>query len=507
MKNTFIKNLDLIEESYQVDDLLDFKSIIDDFKERINKIDKNSVVGLIGPYGSGKSTMLYQIYKDQIYTDKKSGNSSNQQTEKWFIFDAWQYPERKDLWEGFVLDIARQYNAKLFKKIRKRIDGTNMREIKALGNTVTDILSLKYPPVRFFKNFIHLFQTSPIKRVYDFQDLLSGILNKIDAINKKSFIVIEDIDRSGDMGVFFLETLKHFIKTQEKNMNHKVIVIVPIGNDTFYKSRPTRESYLKILDYHFPFNTSLINFTNFIEHTIDIDMAVKNLRNNNEKLQKEIEKQEIEYKQISEYEINKRSQEMIQLVPRMSNIKKKAYTDQSLQEIFMAHIRYLFETMILNERQGTIRDIKSILRKVNSNFNELDEFQQKLIDIRILILFTTIAHFYRGEKNKTFSFKNETFSFNAFKYYCPYFQQTVLKVNDQFWGKDFFLMINQLVKTFDEIIRDEFIIDTGYENHIKPPPPIHRYHIMDVYFKITKVNINYQSEDFSIRESYTYTSS
>ena len=494
MTHTFIKDEELIEESYQVDDLLDFSSIINDFKERINKIKKNSIVGLIGPYGSGKSTMLYQIYKDKININKDeisnnqtSGSEHNQQKEQWFIFDAWQYPERKDLWEGFVLDIARQCDEKTFKKTENRIDGNTGKSKQALANTLIDITSTVLLLASLFKNLTPLFQTSPIKRVYEFQDLLLNIINQID---KDIFIVIEDIDRSGDMGIFFLETLKHFIKNLKKDPNRKVIVIVPIGNDTFYKYHSTRDSYLKILDYQVPFNPSLLNFTNFIEHTIDIDIAVKNFNNEKDESYKEIKEKEMLDMAMAKNAMGKNEFGIQDPDISSFEIKRESiYTDEELQKIFMEHIRYLFETMILNERQGTIRDIKSILRKVNAGFNELNGEQQKLIDIRILMLFTTIGHFYRGEKDDPCSFYGHGYSSGS--------ESKILSINDTFWGKDFFLMIMQHKLNIDEIKPKNFIIDTVNKEHIMIDIPIdiHEgrppYYIMDAYFKVTKAHINY----------------
>ncbi len=48
------------------------------------------------------------------------------------------------------------------------------------------------------------------------QDLLRDLIKKQ---NKDIYIIVEDIDRSGDAGVYFLETLQQFISsldTQEK---------------------------------------------------------------------------------------------------------------------------------------------------------------------------------------------------------------------------------------------------------------------------------------------------
>ena len=400
MTNTFIKRPELIEESYQTEDLLDFSSIIDDFKARINKINKNSVVGLIGPYGSGKSTMLYQIYKDQIDTDnnKNSENTSNQQTEKWFVFDAWQYPERKDLWEGFVLDIARQCDEKLFKKIENRVDGNTGKNKKAMIAAGADILSAFIPGASALKNLPYFFQTSPIKRVYEFQYLLLDILNKID---KDVFIVIEDIDRSGDMGVFFLETLKYFIKRHEKDLKHKVIVITPIGEEVWEKDgdKKIKDSYTKILDLKIAFIQEDIDFTNFINQVFDVDriLEIVKLKNNH---------------------------------------------IFSSPEIIISHLRYLFEEMILREQQTTIRDIKNILRKSESNFLRIQKEYRKEIDIRILIMFTAIEYFYQKEKNNKYTFSLKINSDSS---------ELDSIITNNFWGKYLLIRIISGIEAHDKI--------------------------------------------------------
>jgi ABC-type phosphate/phosphonate transport system ATPase subunit len=41
--------------------LLDFSKTIKIFSKKLDSIKESSIVGLIGKYGSGKSTMLHQI--------------------------------------------------------------------------------------------------------------------------------------------------------------------------------------------------------------------------------------------------------------------------------------------------------------------------------------------------------------------------------------------------------------------------------------------------------------
>ena len=75
-----------------------------------------------------------------------------------------------------------------------------------------------------------MFAASPAKRVFEFQEILTAIIK---SQKKNIFIVIEDIDRSGDSGIFFLETLKHFLRNLEITVKHRVIAIVPIGDKSY----------------------------------------------------------------------------------------------------------------------------------------------------------------------------------------------------------------------------------------------------------------------------------
>src|ERR1044072_44610 len=95
MNDGFIKNFELLEEHSKVKDLLGFANICDKFTKRVDSLSGAFVMALVGPFGSGKSTMLHQIMAKR----------TNQ--ELWVEFDAWKYPDRKDLWEGFVLDLAK----------------------------------------------------------------------------------------------------------------------------------------------------------------------------------------------------------------------------------------------------------------------------------------------------------------------------------------------------------------------------------------------------------------
>lgn len=243
----FSKNDSLLNEDYRVEDLLDFSPAISKFKQFLLNIDGHSLVGLVGDYGTGKSTMLYQIEKE---------NPDN-----WIVFDAWAFPNRGDLWEGFVLDFARKLSSAEFKKARKKIDGTSADDIKSLVGILSEGINLFLPGAGVAKNFSSLFKSSPARRVFEFREMLHDLIKKCDS---DLFIVLEDADRAGQEGIIFLETIKQFIAKELSNYkNHKIIFIVPIGRKN-YEGPDYNASYRKILDYKFDFDPE-INFEKFIE--------------------------------------------------------------------------------------------------------------------------------------------------------------------------------------------------------------------------------------------------
>lgn len=243
----FVKNDTLLNEDYRVDDLLDFSPTISKFKQFLSNIDGHSLVGLVGDYGTGKSTMLYQIEKE---------NSDN-----WMVFDAWAFPNRENLWEGFVLDFARKLSSGEFKKARNKIDGKSTEDLKSLVGVLSEGINLFLPGASVVKNFSSLFKSSPARRVFEFREMLYELIEKC---NSDLFIVLEDADRAGYEGIVFLETVKQFITKELSNYKgHKITFIVPISIKN-YKNSDYEESYKKTLDYKFDFEPD-INFEKFVE--------------------------------------------------------------------------------------------------------------------------------------------------------------------------------------------------------------------------------------------------
>lgn len=224
--DTFIKDHKFLEEVVSDEDHLDFSGQIKTFSEKINALKKSGLIGLVADFGKGKSTLIHQVHLSRESED-----------EKWIDFEAWNMPDRKDLWEGFVLEMAKQIDKKTFDEARKSIDGTKGADKKTLINTIGDI-----PGLAVIKNLNHFLDTSPARRVFEIQEIL---IDLIDNKCKESLIVVvaEDIDRSGPNGIYFIETVKSFLKNTP--LNKKIVVITPISEKSFFDNQ---ESYLKCLD-------------------------------------------------------------------------------------------------------------------------------------------------------------------------------------------------------------------------------------------------------------------
>lgn len=272
--NGFIKdNNTLLEQDRFVDDQLDNSHNLKDLNELIKNTDDLSVIGIIGPFGSGKSYLIDQYLKEN--TDKYNP----------IYFDAWKYPDKRELWEGFILEIAKAdglsikkidniiegtyhhpiykvivgisivfagisilYKVDLFKISMDNIIGFNwvvlfLTKYYLLAFIILLILLIGYILNECFKNKI-LFYQNPAKRVDHYQNILSRILTKSKEPNKKRIFILEDLDRASEWGIYFLETLKLFINQNRIKLDNSLF-IVPISKVNFNKNR---ELYYKSLD-------------------------------------------------------------------------------------------------------------------------------------------------------------------------------------------------------------------------------------------------------------------
>ena len=258
----FIKNPTLIEEKISNEDYLDIALSIKTLSEKLSSVDSNAMIGIVGAFGIGKSTLISQV--------KSSRDVTN---EEWLHFDAWQFPKRKELWDGLVLETARHLSK--LEVIKRKIDGQSGRDKKlatdVAGSAVKvtaaiytgGLSSLLEPIFGLVKNLEYFAEKSPATRVFEIQDIFSTLINSID--KEKIIFILEDVDRSGEDGLFFLETFRQFIL--KAKLDKKVVVITPISNISYEQNLDT---YLKCFDYVEFFNKKAgKNLSKFVASVFD----------------------------------------------------------------------------------------------------------------------------------------------------------------------------------------------------------------------------------------------
>ena len=247
-----IVNLENLAEDSRTNDYMDWSNEIANYKMKLESLPFSWIVWLVWPFGCGKTTFVNQLKEDW----------------EWRInFEARKYPERQSLWENFILEIATQIGEKDFKKIEKIIDGRQYNAVRTLFSIIKLIPAVQglwWDAVSEGVN--HFFSSVPLTRVYQFQNLLTNILLEKMKEYDTIFIVIEDIDRSWDHWVYFLETLNFFLKSLKLPEGKKVLIIATIGSKEFSENK---DSYLKSIDYIHSFPISTFKYEKILNKFID----------------------------------------------------------------------------------------------------------------------------------------------------------------------------------------------------------------------------------------------
>lgn len=224
---------------------IDISKQSDSLVQTVRNILSSGIVTVYGSYGSGKSQLITSILSEKYFSNYRK-----------FHFDAWQYPNKQDLWEGFIVELVGQINSEKSDAVQRDLEGKNSSLNKLVRNVISasdpaSTVFLGTPPGTIKATAGNLYDTffhkSPAKRIDDYRRILEHYLDKY--IEEENIvIVVEDVDRSGDYGVTFLETLSNFVTSN--NIEKNIIILVPVDNITYLEQRA---KYEKFTDFFFQF--------------------------------------------------------------------------------------------------------------------------------------------------------------------------------------------------------------------------------------------------------------
>lgn len=269
-------------ETYKTDDLLDFSAYVKDLRTIVDSSNHMSLIGIVGAYGSGKSVML-EAFRRKL-----------RRKHKWVHMDAWKYPDRSDLWEGFVLDFARQVKPRQFKKVLGKLDGTSTDGLRTLIKSVGALSNVFLPGSdKAVDKLAYFAQSSPAKRVFQIQDIFKQLLKDID---ETIYVVAEDIDRSGEAGIFFIETLNQFLK--ELDVKNSIKVLIPISDKSFESEK--QQAYVKALDYIQFFDIGSRSLERFVDEVFARELTTDAIKKDHilEILQRLVHDNGLTYRQL-----------------------------------------------------------------------------------------------------------------------------------------------------------------------------------------------------------------
>ena len=259
-KTPLFSDPEILEESIDKKSLECQKTEVTRLKKYIKqKMDqkKPSVVAYLAPYGSGKSVVL------------KNAIKGLPDSYKVVEYDIWQCSDEKDIWENFLIQFLSKVENKAPNKIIDEIDGTKLKWKNLLlfglfyiiisgvvwfifGNPQNWLMAfvksfLIYAAPVFLvlagiNKFFPVYE-SRMKTLFQYED---KIKQKVLKDRSPVVIILEDIDRSGDTGYKFLETLKCFFASNIKNV--PIMVICPQKNLSFGSIEYGRDDYWASVD-------------------------------------------------------------------------------------------------------------------------------------------------------------------------------------------------------------------------------------------------------------------
>lgn len=270
-------NYDLLEENTDMP-VSFYDTMVEEFSEKIKTTwtwAKSGIYGLIWPYGTGKSTMLEELSK-KIKKENKYYRVN---------FDAWKYPDRKNLLDELVLEIIKQTwwtkedERKYLCKVEWKVyiwDTRNIWLVVLFGffmylslrfwwldDNIVSILADVFTIIGFWSIVFTILKEriNNISRIGQFADVFK---EKIGNLNKDIIIVLEDIDRSWQEGKYFLETLSALLRTH--NGHHRIICIAPVDTNNFVSDY---DHYMKCFRLYSDFDLKK-TFTELLSAAIEV---------------------------------------------------------------------------------------------------------------------------------------------------------------------------------------------------------------------------------------------
>lgn len=270
-----IKNPELLKESNREFDFFDFTKYAKNLLKSLKAYSSPTVTTIIGGYGTGKSVLLNEVRKLSV-------QSKNKHPAKWVFFECWQYPDKRDLWEALILELVEQIDGKKKRDemLRSYSDIKTWRDglVEHLANTkvaistaagiafvtwitlqlddaarnilisiITALILVLLASIEFI---VKPESKSSVSRLSDYKSELEATLKNHEG---SLYIVLEDVDRAGELGRRFFETVSHFVK-DDMFLGKDIKVVVPIADIDDTKNKALRDSIDKASDNILHFN-------------------------------------------------------------------------------------------------------------------------------------------------------------------------------------------------------------------------------------------------------------
>lgn len=258
-------------------DSLGNKKYVDILEDKV-KISSSKTIGLMGSWGSGKSSIIFTLEK-RILASSRNRNI-------FMIHDAWKY-QGDSFKRSFILDLEKNMNLdknklpiKWYKKTwsfitkvrngfkdetieevlyRQKNHTVNFRYINGFALTAFVLIIifglyffLKIPEfwnelltlstfvslLAFLLTSVNLFSrssslttiNSPLSKPEEFEKVFKRLISKIKK-NVKLIIVIDNIDRcTSDVAYDILSSVKTFFNSENTSNNHEILFIIPIDH-------------------------------------------------------------------------------------------------------------------------------------------------------------------------------------------------------------------------------------------------------------------------------------